>query len=100
MVDGGLPACSAKALFNTGLLQSLHFTMPISCFNGSAPNIFMSRSGSQEVGGDGVESTSEGVGGVVGAVSHENGGGSGERLGFSLTAMISRGCLESAVALN
>lgn len=52
----------------------------------------MSRAESHNVGGDGERETLSGVGGSMGAVSHEKGwGGSGDELGFSLTAIIIQG---------
>jgi len=48
----------------------------------------MSRAESHDVGGDGGEPVSEGVEGVAGTLSQENGGGSGERLGLSRIVMV------------
>ena len=78
------------ALRSTGLSQSLHFTMPISDFSGWAPNIFISRADSHDVGGDGSDATfSVFGGGEEGNASHENAGGD-SLAGLSLSDMMVR----------
>ena len=88
------PACSATALRKMGFAQSLHCTIPISevLLRGSAPNIFMSRAESHEVGGGKAakEEGGEGGGGLEGRVLNERGAGDGvgECLSLRRTAMI------------
>jgi hypothetical protein len=96
MSSMGAPACSATALRKMGFAQSLHCTMPISevLLRGSAPNIFMSRAESHEVGGgkaDKVEG-GEGGGGLSDRVWKERGAGEGVGEGLSLrrTVIISK----------
>jgi len=77
----GAPACSTAALRKMGFAQSLHCTIPISevLLRGSAPNIFMSRAESHEVGGGkaGREEEGEGGGGLEDRVLNERGAGDG-----------------------
>ena len=79
------------ALRKTGFAQSLHCTIPISevLLRGSAPNIFMSRAESHEVGGVGPDNEVGGGegGGVVGRESKERGAGDGECLSLSFTVI-------------
>jgi hypothetical protein len=88
------PACSATALRRMGFAQSLHCTIPISevLLRGSAPNIFMSRAESHEVGGGKAakEEGGEKGGGLEGRVLNERGAGDGvgECLSLRRTAMI------------
>jgi hypothetical protein len=88
------PACSATALRKMGFAQSLHCTIPISevLLRGSAPNIFMSRAESHEVGGGKAakEEGGDGGGGLEGRVLNERGAGDGvgECLSLRRTAMI------------
>lgn len=82
------PACSATALRKMGFAQSLHCTMPISevLLRGSAPNSFMSRAESHEVGGGkaGKEEGGEGGGGLDDMLLKERGAGEGVGEGLSL----------------
>lgn len=78
-----------------GFEQSLHCTIPISkvLLRGSAPNIFMSRAESHEVGGGKAakEEGGDGGGGLEGRVLNERGAGDGVGEGLSLrrtTAMM------------
>ncbi len=92
----GAPACSATALRKMGFAQSLHCTIPISevLLRGSAPNIFMSRAESHEVGGGKADKREggEGGGGLDDRDWNERVGGDGVGEGLSLrrTAIISR----------
>lgn len=64
------------ALRSTGLSQSGQRTTPMSDFSGSAPNVFMSRAESHDVGGDGSSASNGSVCDLGGSSeSHENGGG-------------------------
>jgi hypothetical protein len=90
--DKSTPACSAIALRKMGFAQSLHCTMPISevLLRGSAPNIFMSRAESHNVGGGrpvkAIEG--EGGGGLEGSASKVSGAGEGDCLSLSLRVII------------
>ena len=86
------PACSAMALRNMGFAQSLHCTSPISevLLSGSAPNIFMSRAESHDVGGGRADNEAGGGegGGEEGRESKERrGAGDGECLSLSFTVI-------------
>jgi len=74
-----------------GFAQSLHCTSPISevLLSGSAPNIFMSRAESHDVGGGRADNEAGGGegGGVEGRESKERGAGDGECLSLSLTVI-------------
>lgn len=83
-----VPACSAIALRKMGFAQSLHCTMPISevLLRGSAPNNFMSRAESHEVGGGkpDKEEGGEGGGGLEDRVWKDRGAREGVGEGLSL----------------
>lgn len=82
-----VPACSAIALRKIGFAQSLHCTMPISevLLRGSAPNNFMSRAESHEVGGGKPDKEGgESGGGLEDRVWKERGAGVGVGEGLSL----------------
>lgn len=83
-----VPACSAIALRKIGFAQSLHCTMPISevLLRGSAPNSFMSRAESHEVGGGKPdrEEGGERGGGLEDRVRKDRGAGEGVGVGLSL----------------
>jgi hypothetical protein len=87
------PACSTTALRRMGFAQSLHCTTPISdvLLRGSAPNIFMSRAESHEVGGGKAaeDEGGEAGGGLEDSVLNEKGAGDGvgECLSLRRTAM-------------
>lgn len=81
------PACSTMKLLRTGLSHSLHLTTPMSDESGCAPNSFMSFAESHEVGGDGKEAGSVGVGGKAGSSSHEK-GVDGLLLGLSFSVIV------------
>lgn len=90
----GVPACSATALRKMGFAQSLHCTIPISevLLRGSAPNIFMSRAESHEVGG-GKAAKEEGGEGGGGLERDLNERGAGDGVGECLslrTAMMEK----------
>lgn len=70
--------CSDIALRKIGLSQSAQRTTPMSARSGWAPNIFMSRAESQDVGGEGRPETSGAFGDAARgglSASHENGEG-------------------------
>lgn len=91
------PACSAIALFRTGLSQSLHFTMPNSDLRGSAPKILMCFASSHCVGGDGGSETDDAEG-DVGRLSQENVVLGGCALvGFSFKAIVGVGHLNGSL---
>jgi len=74
-----------------GFAQSLHCTSPISevLLSGSAPNIFMSRAESHDVGGGRPDNEAGGGegGGVEDRESKERGAGDGECLSLSFTVI-------------
>jgi len=91
------------ALRKIGFPQSLHCTMPISevLLRGSAPNIFMSRAESHDVGGGRPDSEAGGGegGGVGGRESKDRGAGDGDCLSLSFS-VISAMCDEVAEGLE
>lgn len=83
-----IPACSPMALLSTGFSHSLHLTTPTSALSGLAPNIFMSRAESHDVGGEGRTLGSAGGEGDLGRFDQENGSGEGSVLGLSLNVIV------------
>lgn len=83
--------CSETALRKIGLSQSAQRTTPMSARSGWAPNIFMSRAESHDVGGGGRPVTSCALGELARGglrASHENGEGEWlVRLSLSVMAM-------------
>jgi hypothetical protein len=59
----------------------------MSAFRGSAPNIFISRADSHEVGGEGNEPVGSEAAGGEGSASHEKGGGE-SLIRFSLSVIV------------
>ena len=88
-IHARLPACSPIALSRTGFPQAPHLMRAHGDFSGSAPNTFISVADSHCVGGVPGVDVSLGGGGLVGTLSHENGGaGDASGLSRSLTVIL------------